>query len=227
MKYHSILLTIIILASTFFFTGCKEEDFPVPENSPRHDIAGGAFGITLSLEGKFERDITAVKEDLSSEIEQYIRENLDTENNKYFAQVEENTVQLIDLKRKSTKVFTIPLEDGFTHVDGALPSPTGKYLAVNITQGAHNPWSRLLMINVEREKYSQPLDDNTLLEPSAESFCEEMTLVERRTAEDQFNECVAEKPMTVYILDFWRNSHTLELIKQFPSSTILYSVDTK
>lgn len=204
--------------------GCTEKDQPVPENSMRHQLQGGGFEITLSLGDKEPNPITATEKPLDEQTKQ----TLEDKEGRYHLQINpKEGVLWIDTKKNGAIFYEAPFKDGYTHIESALISPKGRYIAMNLTKGAFDPWSRLIVIDTKESTYRQPLDDEVLLAPSEESPCENITIIEKRTVEDQYNECVAEAPQTVYILDFWRNSHTIELIKQFPSSTILYSVDVK
>ncbi|MBT6069162.1 hypothetical protein HOG48_05390 [Candidatus Peregrinibacteria bacterium] len=224
---RKLLILFILLTLGIALQGC-ETTIEEPTNSLKNQVTGSAFAITISLEGRVQNPIEAREESLTNEMKAQIEATFDTKTHRYLSIIEpKEGVMWVDYKKSKANFFTAPFEDGFTHIESAIASPTGRYIALNLTRGAHNAWSRLIIIDTKTNTYAKPLDDNTLLTPSEESFCTEIEIVKARTEANKMSECVAEAPKTVYLLDYWSDSHTIELIKQFPSSTIIYSVDVK
>ncbi len=223
-KYALFTLLLILLTS---LTGCAEQTYEQPENSIRHGISGGAFGITLEVGADMPNSIEYESEPLSQELREYIVKNVPGyENNRYLVQLEADTgIRWIDFKKGNTVVYYPPFDETYTHIGSILNSPDGRYIALNLTKGFMNPWSKLLIIDTKKHTFAEPLTDEVLLTPPDGAQCTEVTVVEKRTEENKHNECVSEGPLSMYMIDYWSTDHTVELIKSFPSSTIIYSLD--
>ena len=226
MKFKYIL-TSIILISSFILTSCGNKTYPEPENSLRSRAGGGAFGITIEMNKGAKTPIEFKEEPLSKELKDYIIKNVPNyKKNRYLVQLESTVgVRLIDFKKSKTKIFYAPFDDTYTYIGNVLNSPDGKFIAMNLTKGFESPWAKLIIINADENNFGVPLTDEILTQPSADSGCSEMTVVEVRTSENQHNPCIVEAPMSTYMIDWWSTDHTVELIKTFPSSMIFYSLE--
>ncbi|MDP4008001.1 MAG: hypothetical protein Q8P68_02300 [Candidatus Peregrinibacteria bacterium] len=225
---YKYILTSIILISSLFLISCGSKTYPEPEGSLRSHVNGGAFGITIEMGDKIPRNPIEFKaEPLSKELKDYIIKNVPGyEKNRYLVQLESTTgVRLIDFKKSKTKIFYAPFDDTYNYIGGVLNSPDGKFIAMNLTKGFESSWSKLIIINVDENNFGSPLTDEILTQPSADSGCSEMTIVEVRSNENQHNACIVEAPQSTYMLDWWSTDSTIELIKRFPGSTIFYSLE--
>jgi|GEM_PF-7061932 len=226
MKKYIILTLLVALVTTL--TGCKDRAYEEPANSLRSKV-GSAFGLTIEMKNKERTPIDFQEEKLSQELEEYIRANVPGfEENRYLIQLEDTIgVRWIDFKKKKTKVYYPPLDETYTHIGSTLNSPNGRYIALNLTQGFLSPWSKLLIIDTKENHYTIPLTDEVLLEPAEGSSCTSVEIIEIRDETNKNNECVIEAPGSAYLIDYWSTDHTVELIKNFPSGTILYSLDVE
>ena len=218
----------LVLLFTLILSACKSvEEYPQPATSLRSKIQGPAFGVTLGIPKDKPIALEFKEEPLSQELAKYIRDNLNAPAYRYLVQLEPTVGLLwIDTKSKKTKLYYPRFDETFAYVQSALVSPNGDYIAVNLTKAKDDPWSKFMIIYTDSDTAYAPLNENSLLLVKEDSTCEKIELVERRLPEHQGNECIAEGPKTPYLIDYWSRDNRVELIKQFATSTILYSVDT-
>ena len=221
------ITTFIVFTLSLFLIGCGTTTYPEPENSLRSRLSGAAFGVGLALEDKTRTPIEFREEPLSAELKDYIIKNVPGYvKNRYLGQLEQSVeIRWIDFKKGKTKVFFAPFDEKYKYIGSVLVSPDGKFIAMNITQGFESYWSKLIIIDTENNNYAVPLTDEVLLKPAGDSPCTEMTVVEVRTAENANNQCIVEAPASTYMIDWWSTDSTVELIKRYPSGTILYSLE--
>ena len=226
MKFSK--LSAVVLFS-FLLIGCSESAYPEPDGSLRSRINGAAFGLTLEMGQNQRYQIEYKEELLSDERKDYIVKNVPNyAENRYLVQLESKTgIRLVDFKKGKTKIFYAPFDEKYTYIGSVLNSPNGKLIAMNLTQGFESPWSKLIIIDVKNNNYGIPLTDDALLSPSPDSGCSEVTLVEVRSEGNKVNPCIVEAPMSSYMIDWWSSYNKVELIKAYPSSIILYSLEVK
>lgn len=226
MKF-SKLLAVVLFA--FILIGCSENTYPEPDGSLRSRLNGAVFGITLEMGQNQRYPIEYKEEPLSQELKDYIIKSVPNyEENRYLVQLESKTgIRLVDFKKEKTKIFYAPFDEKYKYIGSVLNSPDGKLIAMNLTQGFESPWSKLIIIDAENNNYGIPLTDEALLTPSPDSGCFEVTLVEIRSEENKGDSCTVEAPMSSYMIDWWSSDSKVELIKAYPSSIILYSLEVK
>lgn len=211
-------MAVILFA--FILIGCSENTYPEPDGSLRSRLNGAVFGITLEMGQNQRYPIEYKEEPLSQEVKDY--------ENRYLVQLESKTgIRLVDFKKGKAKIFYAPFDEKYKYIGNVLNSPDGKLIAMNLTQGFESPWSKLIIIDTANNNYGIPLTDEALLTPSPDSGCSQVTLVEIRSEENKGDPCIVEAPMSSYMIDWWSSDSKVELIKAYPSSTILYSLEVK
>lgn len=215
---NSKLIAVVLFS--LILIGCSENTYPEPDGSLRSRLNGAIFGITLEMGQNQRYPIEYKEEPLSQEVKDY--------ENRYLVQLESKTgIRLVDFKKGKAKIFYAPFDEKYTYIGSVLNSPDGKLIAMNLTQGFESPWSKLIIIDTANNNYGIPLTDEALLTPSPDSGCGQVTLVEIRSEENKGDPCIVEAPMSSYMIDWWSSDNKVELIKAYPSSIILYSLEVK
>lgn len=218
MKKISILMILAVMLSS-----CANA-YPIPENSIRYKISGPSLGVGIEPKNKITTKLTPTSETVSNEIRDRVNTNIDAKF-KYVIQLEpEKGLEWIKRSNWSSKRYELSHDEKFSYLTGAVVSPNGRYIAVVSSKDKDSTWSKVSIIDTKTDELWSPLSDEFLLNPNAESGCSEMKLVEKINKEDSNANCLVEMPRSQFLIDYWSADNKVEILKQFPSNTIIYSV---